>query len=435
MATIGEKLIEGEQPNDNSSFPKFNVQEVIPKVNFINNISDKRFKEMKETFELIKPEMQKLENLLKPYQLFEQDDLSNYCLELLNRRWNINAYPQRAYFIRKMYEYVLWEQGIEKPSDKLEQLFKVKLGFIMEVTIVIQYLHNQIIDGKFGVKNLTTIKRNLIASNILREILFQYIHQEIEGYGHVTLEKVKKCISNILLYVDLGQRIEQEYNHYDSYKQNLTLPICSSQIGLFTDLDCIRPIIDSIKKQVPNKGDFVEGYFRRIYLTNGCFHTFMTQLVMDILDYENNDLACFSIIYGIAMQITNDIIDYIPPIEENHKGVTSNTVGKKATDSYSDLRNFNITLPLIFHLSENRNKLIEKYLSKSISIKIMDKYYIEITNELKTTQSIDEARYFAKDLISHSKPYLNLNNDHSAYLFNMIEKAEWNKYYHSFYKQ
>ncbi|MEZ4888057.1 MAG: polyprenyl synthetase family protein [Chitinophagales bacterium] len=403
-----------------------------------DNISDRRFEEMKETFRLIKPEMRVMEKLLSKYQLFEQDDLPAYCFELLNRRWKKNILPQRAYFLRKIYEYILWEQGVEKPDAQLEELFKVKLGFIMEVTIVIQYLHNQIIDEKFDVKNIAAVRRNLIASNILREILFQYIQQEIEGYGHEIKQVVEKSISNILLHVDLGQRLEQEYNHYDSYKKNPPLSICQTSIGLFSDLDCIRPIIESIKGEIPQKIDFIEVYFRRIYLTNGCFYTFMTQLVLNILGYKDEskkeDLSNFAVIFGVATQITNDIVDFVPPIKNNGKNLSSNTVGKNSTDSYSDLKNGNITLPLIYHLSKNQQRLIENYLSKPTKPNDIDNYSLEVTKEILKSRAIQKAKKVGQNIANLADNYLNIKNPSASLIMDIIEKTKWNKYYYELNK-
>lgn len=399
------------------------------------SISSLRFKEMKETFELIKPEMEKLKNLLKPYQLFEQDDLSTYCLKLLNRRWKRKILPQRAYFVRKIYEYVLWEQDIEKPCSELEQLFKVKLGLIMEVTIVIQYLHNQVIDGKFNVKKPRKIRRNLIASNILREILLQYIDQEIQVYGKEIYDKTRLCISEILLHVDLGQRIEQEYNHYDSYKKNPPLCICQNTIGIFSNLECIRSIIDSVKEQIPDKVDFIESYFRRIYLTNGCFYTFMTKLVMGILGYEDEGgrLSKFAVTFGIATQITNDVVDFVPPIKKGKK-LSSSTVGKKTTDCYSDLNNGNITLPLIYHLTKNQERLVEEYLSKPNRNNSINNYSLEITKEVIGSGAIRKTIKIGRRIANLGHTYLNSINKNKSYLIDMIDQNKWNKYYYELNK-
>ncbi len=428
MASKGENFTKGEQPRgDNSSTTESNIKK-IP----INNISKGRFEEMKETFELIKPEMQIMSKLLGSYQLFEQDDLPAYCFELLNRRWEMNAYPQRAYFIRKIYEYVLCEQG-KKHNYELDKLFKVNIGFIMEVTIVIQYLHNQIIDGKFEVGDIKSIRRNLIASNILREILFQYIQQEIES--HDILEKVKKCTSNILLYVDLGQRIEQEYNHYNSYQKNILLPLSQNEIGLFSNLLCIRSVIGSVKKEIPNKANFIEAYFRRIYLTNGCFYTFMVQLVVDILDYkdEGENLSEFATAFGIATQITNDVVDFVPTIKDNNKNLSSNTVGKKSTDTYSDLKNKNITLPLIFHLSKNQDGLIETYLSEPYTTDSIDNASLDITKEIINSGAIRRTMKVGRDIADLGCNNL-LKNPTIVNLIDMMSPTKWNKYYFEFSK-
>ena len=71
-----------------------------------------------------------------------------------------------------------------------------------------------------------------------------------------------KYTQQSLLYVDLGQRVEQEHTHYDSYVKNPKLKYSPfSKIRLSTDLAIIREIIEEVKQEMPQKADFIEIYF------------------------------------------------------------------------------------------------------------------------------------------------------------------------------
>ena len=349
----------------------------MPNLSNNDEIKKKRQDEMEETLSWLNQEMLIFEKYLEPYQLFDGDELANYVFDLLRRK--LERKPVRAYFTRKVSAYILHEAIIFPSSDttskinhnpKMDEIFRKKFAFIVEVVIVIQYLHNQILDGKFGIKTELKINRNLIASSILREILFRYIKKEVEPCfkDKKITETLYRFVAEMLLIVDLGQRLDKEFCNYEQYKKS-SFPAYKEGgkfAKLIGNLACVKPLIEDLKKQTPNKEDFVDVYFKRIYLTNAILFVLMAELIGKITNYPANHLMDFAVCYGLALTIVNDNADFVPLeyIEELAKSgkVKMDTVAKKTTDAYSDLRNKNITLPLIFHLQKGHNRQIERYL-------------------------------------------------------------------------
>lgn len=410
-----------------------------------NEIKQKRLKEMEETLSWLNQEMLLFEKYLEPYQLFDDDELANYVFDLLRRK--LERKPVRAYFTRKVSAYILHEATVSSSinnsskinhNSEIDEVIRRKFAFIVEVVIVIQYLHNQILDGKFGIKTEVKINRNLIASNILREILFRYIMKEVKPYFKDTdiAEMLYRFVAEMLLVVDLGQRIDKEFCNYEQYKK-CSFPSYKKGTKftkLIENLACVETLIEEVKKQTPSKKDFVDIYFKRIYLTNASLFVLMTELIGKITNYSASHLMDFAVCYGLALTIVNDNADFVPSEDsnvkemENSKKVKMDTVAKKTTDAYSDLRNKNITLPLIFHLEKSPKREIQRYLETGEKAIIQD-FQIQITQGLKESgalrKSMKEGRKFAKN----GKQYLKAENPQTSLLFDMLEIANWNKYY------
>lgn len=378
-----------------------------------------RWDEMEETRKLIEREMESFYRFLEPYQLFLDAKLEKYCFHLLRRR--MKTHPLRAFFIRKIVEYSLEELG-KTPDDHptLYSFFTEKLGFILEVVLVIQYLHNQILDGKYGVTTIQDINRNLIAGNILREILFKYIWSETGVYAGT----VSNTVAEIFLLVDLGQRIDKELNHYEAYQKNEWALLWENGLDTKIRLDCIQPVLEEVKSELSNKAEFVDFYFKRIYLTNVSLFTYSTQVTLQLLNVEGElkeNILDFSSCYGLVVQVVNDVIDFSPPHAK------AETVGKKSTDAYSDLRNKNITLPLIYHLEKGYNRLIERYLNTGDK-SIIENYPLEITKEIKES-GLRKAQRVGRKIAKQATTFLNDQNTHTRQFKHMLAIANWNGYY------
>ncbi|MBL7786927.1 MAG: hypothetical protein JNM36_13550 [Chitinophagales bacterium] len=361
------------------------------------------------------------------YNLLEDDISFKYCFFLLDRRFDVIGV--RSYFTQKIGEYLLHEQqkAIADYADLLRQI-----GFIAELIIVIQYLHNQILDQKFEVKTNELINRNLLASNILRELLFDYIDEKIAP-EHRT--NVANTVAKILMYVDIGQMMELNYGHYDSFQAEQSSKVAAnSEINQFIDTH-LAPIFPIINQQLHNKWgdkkDFAEHYFRRTILTNTCFFVFIAQLLCKLFKVDDqslrNTVAYFGVGYSAILQITNDVADMV----HTKKG----TVAKKPNDVFSDLRNCNITLPLLLHLQHQPKRLIWRYLNNPQKCAyIIEDFKTELAQELQDGLSVETTIQLGRQFIVYTRKILHPTNPATALLNDMLKIGEWNKYYREWYK-
>lgn len=407
--------------------------------------NDIRRAQMELSRRMISKEMGVMKKLLKPYRLFYSAELEDYTFDLLNRR--LDRLPIRAYFIRKTYEYIkvyLTAKTIKKNeySHSLHQLFTVKLAFIFEVIIVIQYLHNQILDQKFGVNNPEMINKNLIASNILRHILIKYIKKELKSFdvkGDL-IPLVMHTVNEVLLMVDLGQRIDKDFNNYKMY-MNEELPVYDkrSYVYAFSNLECIEEIIRYVKNEIRDRDHFIDIYFRRIYLTNICLFGFMSDLVLKITGYTGREckrFMNFSLCYATVLQIVNDNADFAPIDEFSSQSsknkIQYDTTAKTTNDVLCDLKNATITLPLIYHLDLGYNRLIEKYL-RNRDINIIKQYKDEIIMEM-VRGGLRKSMRVGRNIAKEGHKYLDSANPESKYFKSMLDIANINKYYRIFYR-
>ena len=387
-----------------------------------------REKGMIQTQKRMQRELLILSKYLEKYKLFESDDLYDYCLSYLSTK--IKEKSTRSYFVSQIYDYLVFGSSEKEKFKKrgIQALIKRKIGFIIEIVIIIQYLDNQILDGKYGAKDSSTkVNKNLISSNILRRLLFEYIDKEIGKKNNKHKILVKKYVEAILLHVDLGQRLDKEFTNYKFYLNPSNLPFAKSELYNFSTLDCIKEIILQIKKEIrEEKHQFVDIYFRRIFLTNVCLFHLSAKLITEILscsDEKKLEILNFSTSYGLAMQIVNDIIDFIP------SKLNKETIGKKSTDAFSDLRNLNITLPLILHLEEGYNRNIEKYLNNPKDISIINKLQDILIRELISSRAISKSQRIGYLIGKKAMTYLSNKNPVSSTLENLAEIATMNKFY------
>lgn len=391
-------------------------------------IHEQRLLEMERNKALLAREKDALKELFQErYNLLEDDISLKYCFFLLERRFGVIGV--RSYFTKKIGEYLLHEQQktISDYADLLQQI-----GFIAELIIVIQYLHNQILDQKFEVKTSELINRNLLASNILRELLFDYIDEKIVP-EHQTL--VADTVAKILMYVDIGQMMELNYGHYDSFQKEYLDSIAkNSEINQFIDthLAIIFPIInEQLQDKWGDKKDFAVHYFRRTILTNASFFVCIAQLLCKLFKVDNqnleNTVTQFGIGYASVLQITNDVADMVH--------IKKGTIAKNPNDVFSDLRNCNITLPLLLHLQHQPKRLIWRYLNDPQKhLYIIEYYRTELMQELREGLAVETTIQLGHRLIVYARNILQPTNPATTLLNDMLKIGEWNKYYREWYK-
>lgn len=414
-----------------------NIYEGMP------SIKSRRFAEMDETAKWMKVEVAIFKDMLQDYKVFTNKDLEKYTLDYL--RYKIKNKPLRAYFCRKLYDYIIAYD--HKPFGKAigETLFYRKLAFVFEVVIVIQYLHNQILDEKYDVRRVQEQKvvDNMLSANILREFLFQYLYQEVKPLlrDEEQIYNIHRYLSNLLLYVDLGQRIEKSHNHYLSWVKPEEYPTFINDRKLFpaSVRACLAPFINEVKQEVPGKAAFVEGYFQRIYLTNVYFFECICQVISILTDFggeKHQALKSFSIQFGFMLQIINDYADFAySPDEKERKNLK--VKGKKTTDIFSDIYNFNITLPLIYHLNESQGlgRIIEAYLTANRKRrKKLMRYPMQIMQDITESGGIIKTVELSRKISMAARTHLDEDNPVTEYLENMCDMAMVNKFYKVFFK-
>lgn len=393
-----------------------------------DDIRNQRLLEMERNKALLVQEKDTLKELFQErYNLLEDDVSLKYCFFLLERRFDVIGV--RSYFTKKLGEYLLYEQqkAISNYADLLRQI-----GFIAELVIVIQYLHNQILDQKFEVKTNELINRNLLASNILRELLFDYIDEKII-LEHRTA--VADTVAKILMYVDIGQMMELNYGHYDSFqKEQLSSMAKNSEINQFIDTH-LTPIFPIINKQLQDKWgdkeDFAVYYFRRIFLTNASLFVHITELLCKVLKMNNvqsiEEVRRFSAGYGMIVQVVNDTTDMVY--------IESDAVGKTQDDVFSDLRNCNVTLPLLLHLQHQPKRQIWRYLNDPQKHPyIIEDFKTELMKELQEGLAVETTIQLGREFIVYTRTILQPANPATLLLNDMLKIGEWNKYYREWYK-
>lgn len=339
----------------------------------------------------------------------------------------------RNSFVKIITEYIHNIKG--ETIEEINQNLIIKIGFISEVIIIIQYLDNQILDNK-SIKNKNDIASNLISAAILRGVLTKYIQGTINSkYQFI----VKKYVDAILFSVDVGQRIDKELNNFYSYKTTKwevkEYKRKSEIVSLTNHIEVINELIIKTN-QVHFNGDksnlkYLDLYFRRILLTNTTLFSLITEMLCEIFNLSSkkrDDLISFSVAYGLALQVVNDNCDFVPSSRNE------NTTGRKSSDTMSDLKNKNITLPLIFHLKDEKNDLINEVLEKKDKKIDKDKEE-EVFKSIKKgkwNSAIGKSIILGKEIGNIAKSYIKYNNNAGMFLKNMCDISIKNRFYNHF---
>lgn len=261
--------------------------------------------------------------------------------------------PLRAYFTRMTAGYALgmapaWKQmRWARPAQR--RLLSVQLPLLFEGAIAVQYLHNQILDGKAGVNDRTAINNNLLTANLLKDALYNYIEREIPA---AYVGRVRLALRRTFEWVDAGQRLEAEANTLHAFHEGQAGPdtFAAMMPAGAADLGAARLFIEKIKRDLPPLYQgAAEAYFQRIYLTCAALFVEAAGLIAALTGLPERSarrLQDFAVCYGLMRQLVNDNADWLPA---NH---ALDTQTRRADDAFSDLRNGVLTLPLIFYLAD-----------------------------------------------------------------------------------
>lgn len=350
---------------------------------------------------------------------------SPWVTSLLRKK--LSGAPVRAYFAAKMAAW-LTDQSAPLSSFRslrpgMDSLFSEQLPFIFEAIITIQYLHNQILDGKSGVTNRARISENVLAANLLKEQLYRYIDTELPRYArHRTTIAVRTCFE----LVDQGQYIEQHFNTYTAFVtgQNDATAHVPAAYRASEDLAGVEAFIQKIKRDLPEMLHAqLDTYFHRIYLTCAALFVEASRLIGDLLGVPSAQLQPvlqFSRSYGLMRQLVNDNADWVP----SSFGLT--TVTKAATDHFSDLRNGTLTLPVLFFLAEHKHTSLEQVLAGRIAWS--SHFEAEIFGEMATSHALYKSIQNTRILAELALAYLPASHPAAVHLADSCEIAHWNKF-------
>ncbi len=384
----------------------------------------------------------------------------------------------------------------KKALITIDQKLITRIGFISEVVICIQYYHNQILDEKSGVDKPRKIVSNWKEADQLKKALYCYVESEIpelirkkiiatlnrcflavdfgqylekktSTFQFMTANKGRNvCINEIFnpfvkKLASESRAIKPNFSDHaflKDPKNNLIKDNIIQQIRHFCvkehhesdSENCFNIHLNSLKRdlihQIPSEEinfilseylsnyshsrGFLILYFQRVYLTCATLYVAFTELVADLYGLEEShkrNLKRFSVQFGIMRQVVNDNTDCIP------SWFNPGTKTKKPTDTFKDLRNNNITLPLFLLICDGRKNKTKRMLRinpKAISPAFCDnRAFRELMDTNTWDSSVEFCQKLSRNAITHLACFRNTENKKA--LRYLCSIAFYNKFYHT----
>lgn len=353
-------------------------------------------------------------------------ELDEQLFSLVNRRFG--GTPLRAFFVAQMHTYIC--ENRLSIRNKLKQqsgdhkLFTTQLPFIFELIISIQYLHNQVLDQKAEVNTPEKVNQNLLHANLLKDLLYDYIDREFSG---ITADLIRQYTRKAFQLVDLGQYLEKRWNTIEHFEASVDIPDyrLSADIEQQIDLSPINPFIDHIRKVIPRTHwEFADLYLKRIYLTCAALFVLATDLLLALTKTKGKvaiQARAFAVSYGMMRQLVNDNADLIPSQFE----LTTNA--KNVEDAFSDVKNGNVTLPILLHLCKIPNSELEQALysgHQDWKVEEEPALYESILESHALYQSIQGSKLLA----ALCRQFLKGQGSARQLLLDTCEIVHWNKF-------
>lgn len=342
----------------------------------------------------------------------------------------------RGFFAHMVFEYVREQAKMERVPinfSKRDHLFDTQLPFIFEMVMTIQYLTNQILDGKGGVlknkrRNLKKINENLIAGNYLKDVLYEYISKCVFPENLSNRAVVLECLRKMFQYVDAGQFAEKKYSSLKIFQYGFNaLPSLSEEISIFVDQDIIDNLWQLLNTEGLDKSkeSFTRFYLNRMYCTSASPFIHITELILNLTNFcgvERKKLLKFATEFGMLTQMLNDIADLIPA------KFRQGSIAKIPEDAFSDLRNINVTLPTIFFLSEYQDFSLQ-FLRSDLYNSQKQQDLFNLFKPICKTKLIPLLRVYAIDFRDRN---LNMRNKFYSMLGDTISVA-WSPRYFKYF--
>lgn len=399
--------------------------------------SKKRRKEMADLAESLQQELA----VFARYSLTDPE--ASFPYRILERK--LHGSPLRAFFIKTLYEYAIEESGIND-HPKHHEFFSLKLPFILECIICVQYYHNQIYDRKGNVNTPSAINFNVITGNQLERQLRLYIRKYTLIFEPAHFRAIEEHIESIFRLVDVGQEIEKKYLTAEKWKTGEVEHHYNTIIEEEVDEWHINFLMEAtnIFHEFPKEKEaFLKLYFSKIYLINAILYRKAASLIGIVLNLDESQrdkIERIATLFALMHQMVNDHGDFIPPNKKE------STVEKTIWDAFSDLKNENITLPvqlnLLLYKNEKRNirsRIHPFYNSDSriLTIRNTGEIFHELVNSKSIYMSMSIAKQLkelALQLLDQNKPATDENGP-LAMLRDMFKVADNNKYYRHYYNE
>lgn len=349
----------------------------------------------------------------------QQEGEPSFLFSLLKRRVFHGNPVLKAYFTRKIYDYIKLK-SIEEEADAL---FSRVLPFGIEALMAIQYYDNQILDRKGRVTTPALINNNLILSHLLQQNLLEYLETRLPGSA---FNLVARDFRLILKIVDIGQLTEKQNNLFSNYRGNTYGLQWNEKVCEYIDDMVLQEVKDIILNIAPelNGSTFLDWYLRRIYFTGAFIYPQFVKLIAKLLGEEatnHRSLVHFSGLYGMFLQIVNDLTDFIPSDE------SAQSVVKNQTDAFSDMNTKNITLPLLIHLEQQKDGSVRNYLENKETRLTREEEWT-VLKSLISSGSVDKTRKIIVNLCTALKKLLDKENKNYPLFANMCDFAYSNKF-------
>lgn len=350
-------------------------------------------------------------------------------------RKRINKISVRGPFAAAVYEYVCEQARLEGKALTLPDtptLFYTHLPFIAETVIIIQYLENHILDGKDGVNpenglQWEVIKNKLLASHYLKDFLYDYVRSTVFPTPCSERELLETCLRRMFQITEEGQYAEKTWSKLAYLEHGLPkgMPAWSAETKAYMDDLLIEGVWKHFQEHenMKRRESFVRFYLQRVYCTNAAFFGLLSECIMELTGYqgpERERIKRFATGFGMTGQMVNDIADYLPASFKMHPDT------KQQYDAFSDLRNENYTLPLLFAVNDINN-------TPGLSpLKLyQDKVQSQWFEEIRPTCMENLFPIFC-NLHVWLGGFLDYQNQRSSILLNFNNICEDNKYFQAF---
>jgi hypothetical protein len=293
-----------------------------------------------------------LEGFIKALKLPKETE--DFIFEMPLRKVQNESGSLRGSFFKMLFHYLEQQaqmEGIELRYPDRPMLFTVQIPLLSELIISVQYLENQVYDGKGGLLREGTldhkkVSANVQASHLLKDYVYDYIEVIAKG-DPLLLDALRQTTSLIFKSVALGQRWEDTYARFDYLYSGFTeYPLAPPDIEAPIDEALVADLWTRFQQWgLPDwQAPYCRFYLRRISLTNATLFRQTALLLFELTGYEGKEkekMMKFCTGFALMAQLVNDMGDCVPA----SRGV--GTIHKNPEDAFADLRKGAPTLPTL----------------------------------------------------------------------------------------